>query len=73
MFSFLNLTNKHSITFILTYIPTHLNVEAISLRVSLFQSGICFLTWLRLHFILWVIQRQICWFCVDFSFCCSIK
>ena len=35
--------------------------STISLRVSWFQTGTCFLMWFRLHFIFGVIQRWICW------------
>ena len=40
----MNLANKHVIFLIPAYIPTHLNVEAIFLRVRWLSSGSCFLT-----------------------------
>ena len=59
--SILNMADKHSLTLILAYIPTHLIVEAISLGVSWFPGGTLFLTQLRLHVIFWVNWRCICW------------
>ena len=43
------------------YLPISLWKLTISLRVSWFQSGNCFLTYLMLHFIFGIYQRLICW------------
>ena len=47
----LNLADKHGITLILAYIPTHLNVEVFYHGEGWLHSGTSFLTWLRLYFI----------------------
>ena len=58
----LSLTDKHGITLIPAYIPTHPNVEANYLSlVGCFQSGIFSLRWLRQLFTFRVYQRWICW------------
>ena len=48
---------RHAITLIPAYIPSHLNVEAISFREGWFPSATCFLTKFGLHFILCFNQR----------------
>ena len=43
------------------YIPISMWKATISLRVSWFPSGFCFLTWFSLHFIFGIYNRWICW------------
>ena len=58
----LSLTDKHGITLLPVYIPTHLNVEAdFCLGVGCFQSGTFYLKWLRQLFAFGAFQRWTCW------------
>ena len=57
----LSLTDKHCMTLIPAYIPTHLNVEADDLsRIVYFQIGIS-CRWLKQLFTFRVFQRWTCW------------
>ena len=58
----LSLTDKHGITLLPAYIPTHLNVEADFLsQIGCFQSGTFSLRWLRQLFTFGAFQRWTCW------------
>ena len=57
----LGLTDKHCITLIPGYIPTHLNVEADYLSQDQMQSGIFSLRWLKQLFTFEAFQRWTCW------------
>ena len=58
----LSLTEKHGITLLPAYIPTHLNVEAyfLSRDSACFQSGTFYLKWLRQLFAFGAFQRWTC-------------
>ena len=59
----LSLTDKHCITLLPAYIPTHLNMEADFLsQISCFQSSTFSLRWLRQLFASGAFQRWTCWY-----------
>ena len=58
----LSLTDKHGITLLPAYIPTHLNVEADFLSwEQMLQSGTFFIRWLRQLFTFGAFQRWTSW------------
>ena len=57
----LNLADRHGITFITEFIPTHLNVESISPREGWFWHSTSSLTLLKLPSIFGISLRWICW------------